>query len=698
MDLIRLNYSTKNIPIAPQHIYRKQLINKTENFLKRMRWKALFYLNPDLKSISKETYGFNSRKSPPPIKEMTEFENKLIDIISNVEFVKKQSTFQSKLRSDVNDIRKDDKLLIKADKTNNYYKIDVNEYNNLIQNSITKTYKKAPPSTVKNIDTEAKYIAEKLELQDRIEKLAEKESFITLKDHKPNFINKPTCRLLNPTKSELGRVSKVILEKITKSILTATNLNLWKKTKDVIDWFQTSDKRNAKFITFDVVEFYQSITEKLLKRALEFAKDFTPISDDEIEIIIHAKRSVLFNSNSVWIKKGSEEFDVTMGSFDGAETCEIVACYMLSILNAKYPGKFGLYRDDGLGILTEPTKKVEQIKKDICSMFRENELRITIDANKTRIDYLDVTFDIKKESYQPFIKPNSIPTYVHSNSNHPPSVLNNIPYGINKRLSNISSSKEIFDHSKTIYQEALNKSDYIHQLTYSLNHQNPRPTRRTREITWYTPPFDLNVKTKIGSKFLKLVKSYFNKQHPLHKIFNTHTLKISYSCMPNIKKIIDKHNKGLIKNAQKISSEALKKCNCRNAIKCPLDGQCLTESVIYQATVTSNNNKETYVGLTENQFKTRYRNHTASFRNKKLSNATELSKHIWSLKDTNQTYNIKWKILCKSQPYSNTTKRCDLCNTEKYYIIFQGEMASLNKRTELICSCRHSKKYLLENG
>ena len=74
-------------------------------------------------------------------------------------------------------------------------------------------------------------------------------------------------------------------------------------------------------------------------------------------------------------------------------------------------------------------------------------------------------------------------------------------------------------------------------------------------------------------------------------------------------------------------------------------------SVIYQATVTTEGNRpaETYVGLTENSFKTRYASHKSSFRdpNKRLS--TELSKHIWHLKDAKLEFNVTWKIVCNSK-------------------------------------------------
>ena len=80
--------------------------------------------------------------------------------------------------------------------------------------------------------------------------------------------------------------------------------------------------------------------------------------------------------------------------------------------------------------------------------------------------------------------------------------------------------------------------------------------------------------------------------------------------------------------------------NCREPSSYPLNGQCLTPNVIYQVTVVTDKGSETYVGLTQNNFKTRYCNHIASFKNNKLRNETELSKYIWSLKEGN----IKYKL------------------------------------------------------
>jgi hypothetical protein len=82
---------------------------------------------------------------------------------------------------------------------------------------------------------------------------------------------------------------------------------------------------------------------------------------------------------------------------------------------------------------------------------------------------------------------------------------------------------------------------------------------------------------------------------------------------------------------------------------------CLAKSVIYQATVKTSDKRptQTYVGLTENEFKTRYTNHKASFNNYEKRNSTELSKYIWNLKNNNISYSIRWKILKRAKSYSN---------------------------------------------
>ena len=149
---------------------------------------------------------------------------------------------------------------------------------------------------------------------------------------------------------------------------------------------------------------------------------------------------------------------------------------------------------------------------------------------------------------------------------------------------------------------------------------------------------------------------------------------------------------------QDTESSEERKCNCRKNATCPLGGKCLEKNVIYQATVTPENNHtkvETYVGLCSTTFKDRFHNHTTSFKYKDKANSTMLSSHIWDLKNKKIDFEITWKILERAKHFSPVTGLCNLCTKEKYFIIFEPEKASLNKKEELNNNCLHKYPQLL---
>ena len=125
-------------------------------------------------------------------------------------------------------------------------------------------------------------------------------------------------------------------------------------------------------------------------------------------------------------------------------------------------------------------------------------------------------------------------------------------------------------------------------------------------------------------------------------------------------------------------------CNCRQKKNsCPLDGKCLTKCAVYKATVTETDTKkqETYIGLTENEVKTRFNPHKSSFKLEHKRTTTTLSDHIWKLKKKNTDFNIKWEIIKNVKPYAPGEKICKLCLQEKFSILISKP--SLNKRTEI---------------
>ena len=276
-----LGYSTKNIPTATPNMYLRCLIEKTQSFLQRLRWKAHHFLYPTDSSTQKETFGFKTTTSPP-ITELSDFEERMLSLVQNIEFQPSNSAFQNKLHQHIRKIRKDN------------------------EGKEGKGRRK---------------IAKDLKLDSRIDAMAEKECFITLKDHKPNFDNNPTSRLINPAKSEIGIVSKKILERINNKIVSASGVMQWRNSDSVIEWFKNiNNKSSHSFINFDVVDFYPSITDELLNKAITFASEYDEITAKERHIIIQAKNSLLFSETEAWCKKdSSSNFGVTMGSFDGAE-------------------------------------------------------------------------------------------------------------------------------------------------------------------------------------------------------------------------------------------------------------------------------------------------------------------------------------------------------------------------------------------
>ena len=217
------------------------------------------------------------------------------------------------------------------------YELSTEEYNKLLLEN-SKTYKKTTVSAINAINTEAKAIAKDLNLDERIEQHSQNQSFITLKVHKENFQSNPKCRLINSAKSEIGIVRKHHIDQINKPIREKLNVNQWRDTQAVMAWFKNiKSKSNSSFIKFDIVNFYPSISKELLLKVINFAKSvFT--------------KALLFNENDVYVKKENPDFDVTMGSYDRAEVCELVGLYILDILTKEFGrNKIGLYRDDGSG-------------------------------------------------------------------------------------------------------------------------------------------------------------------------------------------------------------------------------------------------------------------------------------------------------------------------------------------------------------
>ena len=166
---------------------------------------------------------------------------------------------------------------------------------------------------------------------------------------------------------------------------------------------------------------------------------------------MHYRKSLLFFGNETWKKKSTEScFDVTMGSFDGAEICELVGLYIQSNLENILPKtNFGLYRDHELILLRNLNgQQMDKKRKAIIKIFKHIGFSIDIQTNLKEVDFLDVALNLQNGTYRPYKKANVKLLYIHSSSNHPPEIIKQLPTSVSERLSKNSSNQEAFNTAK----------------------------------------------------------------------------------------------------------------------------------------------------------------------------------------------------------------------------------------------------------
>ena len=186
-----------------------------------MRLKTLAFLSK-LKSNSKDNYGFKTGKYPSSVKELVNFENDKMDMIKNLEFKKVNNEFQSKLRSNIRQIRESNKLSLSADKSRNICKVSRASYFRIMHENVTKTYRKCNTNKSNSINIKAKQIASKLKIDDRVQKLDENETYFTIRYLKEGFHDKFSCCLINPSNTDIGKISKQISVRVNNNILEKT--------------------------------------------------------------------------------------------------------------------------------------------------------------------------------------------------------------------------------------------------------------------------------------------------------------------------------------------------------------------------------------------------------------------------------------------------------------------------------------------
>ena len=167
--------------------------------------------------------------------------------------------------------------------------------------------------------------------------------------------------------------------------------------------------------------------------------------------------------------------------------------------------------------------------------------------------------------------------------------------------------------------------------------------------------------------------------------------------MPNMTKFLSKHN-SQISRPNRPTQTRTSMCNCNKKDECPLPGRCLTDKVVYTATVTDeNDNVENYTGLTCKTFKERHYKHKNSFKYQNSDNSTTLSSNVWGLNDRGLPYSIELDMIDRAPPFNLNSRKSRLCLKEKYHIMFSRDVASLNLRSEMFNTRRNGLKGLLVN-
>ena len=173
---------------------------------------------------------------------------------------------------------------------------------------------------------------------------------------------------------------------------------------------------------------------------------------------------------------------------------------------------------------------------------------------------------------------------------------------------------------------------------------------------------------------------------------------MSYRCLPNMGRKVANDNNMVLKTYTNGNHKTLATCNCQKSKKheCPVPGECNENGVIYEAKVTTSDGKtESYVGLAK-KFKQRYSKHKKAIKDREADGQTSLSRYIWDRKDRQLSPVVTWRFLERNIPdFNPVSAKCKLCTREKFQIVLNPNVATLNQRTEMFASCRHKEAYLL---
>ena len=134
---------------------------------------------------------------------------------------------------------------------------------------------------------------------------------------------------------------------------------------------------------FDIIDFYPSITKNILIDSINYARKYVEITEEQYDIILACRKTVLKNNRSTWVKSGSDNFDVPTGGYDSSQIADLVGLYILDILSGIVsPERMGLFHDDGMIYIPNCNgPNSSHIQKKIIRAFKFLGFKIEVSSN-----------------------------------------------------------------------------------------------------------------------------------------------------------------------------------------------------------------------------------------------------------------------------------------------------------------------------
>ena len=218
---INFEHSIKNIPYCSKSSYFRKLISSSESFFNRLHSFANIKLSENNKTYKpRNNFGLKSHYKSAKNEVIAPFENEWWEIVKNIKFKNNNDIkckFQKNLKKDLKTMTNGQHIIVNGDKSTNLYKVDKPEYLRILSREIHKHYKKCDESIVESIENDLENFSTNFGVSDRVSKIVKSEAFCSIKDHKEGWERTLPARLINPCKTDLGVISKSILDRILKT-------------------------------------------------------------------------------------------------------------------------------------------------------------------------------------------------------------------------------------------------------------------------------------------------------------------------------------------------------------------------------------------------------------------------------------------------------------------------------------------------